>query len=110
MNYEVASLRKLSRAPQEASPGAAQMFNKSKLVWRHILASLNGLKSGLKLGVSIGQDEIADLGHLKDKGVQIPIICLWLPYVKMTLAAPALPIHLCPRQDLTSLCDVFNSE
>lgn len=44
------------------------MFDKSKLVWRHILASLNGLKSGLKLGSTIGQGETAGLPHLQKEG------------------------------------------
>ena len=69
-DYEVAKLRVLGnaqgqeQAPEEASPSAKQMFDKSKLVWRHILASLNGLKSGLKFGVNVGQDEIPGLPHL----------------------------------------------
>ena len=78
-DYEVAKLRELSspqgqeRAPEEASPSARQMFDKSKLVWRHILASLNGLKSGLKLGVNVGQDEIAGLPHLTAEGAGPPL-------------------------------------
>lgn len=74
-NYEIASLRKLgstglgkAQAPEEALPGARKMFDKSKLVWRHILASLNGLKSGLKLGCDVGQGEIAGLTHLQKQG------------------------------------------
>lgn len=53
------------------------MFDKSKLVWRHILASLNGLKSGLKLGVNVGQDEMAGLPHLTAEGAGPPLA---LPY------------------------------
>lgn len=74
-DYEIASLRKLgstgpsgAQAPEEAPPGARKMFDKSKLVWRHILASLNGLKSGLKLGSTIGQGETAGLPHLQKEG------------------------------------------
>lgn len=79
-DYEVACFRELSssssgqdRAPEEASPGAKQMFDKSKLVWRHILASLNGFRSGLKLGVNVGEGEIAGLPHLKNEGVVLPL-------------------------------------
>ena len=78
-DYEVAKLRELSsaqgqeQAPEEASPSAKQMFDRSKLVWRHILASLNGLKSGLKLGVNVGQDEIAGLPHLTAEGACPPL-------------------------------------
>ena len=78
-DYEVVKLRELSRAqgqkqpPEGASPVARQMFDKSKLVWRHILASLNGLKSGLKLGVNVGQDEVAGLPHLTGKAVILQI-------------------------------------
>ena len=73
-DYEIAKLTALSaaqgreQAPREATPGAAQMFDKSKLVWRHILASLNGLTSGLRLGVNVGQDELAGLPHLTPEG------------------------------------------
>lgn len=81
-DYEVAALRKLAsrpsgeaQAPEQAALGAKKMFDPSKLIWRHILAGQNGLKSGLKLGVGVGQDEVADLPHQIKPGDFQPLIC-----------------------------------
>ncbi len=78
-DYEIVSLGWLGstgpsrdQAPEEPVPGARKVFDKSRLVWRHILASLNGLRSGLKLGCDVGQGEIAGLPHLQKEGAASP--------------------------------------
>ena len=79
-DYEVAALQKLAnrptgeaQAPGPAALGANKMFDPYRLIWRQLLAGMHGLKSGLGLGMSVGQDEIVDLPHLKDPGDFLPV-------------------------------------
>lgn len=82
-DYETAALQKLAnrpsgeaQAPDQAARGAKKMFDPYKLVWRHLLAGMHGLKSGLWLGMSVGQDETIDLPHLNDPGNFLPVYSL----------------------------------